>query len=297
MRNKKSLLLLAASATLAFGFVACKPSISSKGADSSLDSVAMARGYVQGDYFSQQISFAKQMGQNINTEKLLQGFRDGIAASNDSAAIWYYQGLMMGHQAGAGNIEDKVNNKLFFEYFEAAYKGDSTKTKWTKEDMNAYLEAAEKKINDARMAKQMEEQREKYSSNIKEGEDYMAEYKKGEGVVTLPSGVAYKVITPGDGKNFPQATDKVNVKYDGHFINGESFDKSDEPISFNANQVIPGWTEVLQKMSVGEKIEVVIPYDQAYGEAGSGKIEPFKTLVFTIELVSIEKPKANEATK
>ena len=130
----------------------------------------------------------------------------------------------------------------------------------------------------------------------KKGEDFLSENAKKQGVVTLPNGLQYKVITEGKGEK-PKATDRVTVKYEGKSIDGKVFDSSykrnPQTTTFGLNQVIKGWTEALQLMPVGSKWEIYIPYDLAYGERGSGRnIKPYEALIFTVELVDIEKPKA-----
>lgn len=131
-----------------------------------------------------------------------------------------------------------------------------------------------------------------YGANREEGQKFLEENKTKEGVVTLPSGLQYKVITMGTGDK-PAATDKVNVDYEGRLIDGTVFDSSykrGKATSFKLNQVIAGWTEVMQLMPVGSKWEVYIPYDLAYGDRQTGKeIKPYSTLIFTIELHAIEK--------
>lgn len=130
------------------------------------------------------------------------------------------------------------------------------------------------------------------SKNKKAGEDFLDANAKKEGVVALPSGLQYKVITMGTGEK-PKATDKVKAHYRGTLITGEEFDSSrkhgDEPIEFALSGVIGGWTEVLQLMPVGSKWEVYIPQYLAYGERGSAGIPPYSALVFTIELEEIVK--------
>ncbi len=143
------------------------------------------------------------------------------------------------------------------------------------------------------MAKRAERMKELAEKNKKEGDAFLAENKKKEGVVTLPSGLQYKVLKEGTGK-IPQKTDKVKVNYKGSLIDGTEFDSSykrGEPAVFEADKVIPGWTEVLQLMKEGSKWEVFIPANLAYGERGAGGvIGPNQTLIFEIELLSIEKP-------
>jgi len=141
------------------------------------------------------------------------------------------------------------------------------------------------------MAKQKMQMQELSDKNKKEGEAFLAENKKKEGVKTLPSGLQYKVIKEGDG-NLPKAEDTVTVHYKGTLIDGTEFDSSysrGEPATFPVNGVIPGWTEALQLMKTGSKWQLFIPSNLAYGERGAGgKIGPNSTLVFDVELLSIK---------
>lgn len=123
-----------------------------------------------------------------------------------------------------------------------------------------------------------------------EGEKFLEANAKKEGVVTLESGLQYKVIIEGEGPK-PQVYDMVEVYYRGYFINGREFDGTDiirPPAVFSVDQVIKGWTEALQLMPVGSIWEIYVPSSLAYGEDGSGRtIPPNTTLIFEIELVSI----------
>ena len=124
-----------------------------------------------------------------------------------------------------------------------------------------------------------------------EGEKYLAENAKKEGVVTLPSGLQYLVIKAGNGKR-PKATDKVKCHYEGMLVDGTLFDSSvqrGEPATFPLNQVIAGWTEGLQLMTEGSKYRFFIPYTLGYGERGAGaSIPPFAALVFDVELIEVQ---------
>lgn len=124
-----------------------------------------------------------------------------------------------------------------------------------------------------------------------DGEAYLAENAKKPGVVTTDSGLQYEVLVKGEGPK-PTAKDKVKTHYHGTLIDGTVFDSSVErgqPISFPVMGVIKGWQEALQLMNVGDKLRLVIPYNLAYGERGSGaKIPPYSTLVFEVELLDIE---------
>ena len=131
---------------------------------------------------------------------------------------------------------------------------------------------------------------EAYAQNKVSGETFLAENAKKEGVVTLPSGLQYQVITEGSGKK-PSATDRVQCHYEGTLIDGTIFDSSikrGEPAVFGVNQVIKGWVEALQLMQEGAKWRLYIPYDMAYGEHGAGEmIPPYSALVFDVELIKV----------
>jgi FKBP-type peptidyl-prolyl cis-trans isomerase FklB len=144
----------------------------------------------------------------------------------------------------------------------------------------------------AEMRTKMEAQRkEEGVADQKEGDAFLAANKAKEGVVTLPSGLQYKIITEGTGPK-PTATDTVVCNYKGTLINGTVFDSSEKhghPLTFPVNGVIKGWTEALQLMPVGSKWQLFIPANLAYGERGAGgDIPPNSTLIFEVELLSIQ---------
>ena len=144
-----------------------------------------------------------------------------------------------------------------------------------REIVNKYFMELEEKMN---------------AENIEKGKAFLEENAKKEGVITLPSGLQYQVITEGNGKK-PSATDKVKCHYEGTFVNGSIFDSSykrNEPAVFGLNQVIAGWTEGVQLMSEGSKYEFYIPYNLAYGENGApGAIPPYAALKFVVELIEV----------
>ena len=129
------------------------------------------------------------------------------------------------------------------------------------------------------------------NASKKAGEEFLAANAKREGVKVTPSGLQYEVIEATLGQK-PKATDKVKVHYEGTLPDGTVFDSSykrGEPITFGLNQVIAGWTEGLQLMSVGSKYKLYIPYNLGYGAQGAGaSIPPYSALVFTVELLGIE---------
>lgn len=131
----------------------------------------------------------------------------------------------------------------------------------------------------------------KYGANRKTGEDFLKQNGRQKDVVTTASGLQYKVIQKGEGE-IPTATQRVRVNYEGRLIDGTVFDSSykrNEPATFGCNQVIKGWTEALTMMPVGSKWELYIPQELAYGDRDMSTIPPFSTLIFTVELLGIEK--------
>ena len=160
----------------------------------------------------------------------------------------------------------------------------------TEDQQKAVLTDLEKSLR----AKAEEKQKATAEKNLKAGEAFLAANAKKDGVKTTASGLQYKVIKTGTGAS-PKKTDTVKVHYHGTLIDGMVFDSSvqrGEPVTFPVNGVIPGWTEALQLMKVGDKWQLFIPAKLAYGEDGSGPIGPNSMLIFEVELLGIEKPEA-----
>lgn len=154
-------------------------------------------------------------------------------------------------------------------------------------------EEAKKLLNDMQkemVAKKQEQSKALAEKNKAEGAAFLVENSKKEGVKTLPSGLQYKVITEGKGKT-PDITDTVTVQYTGRLIDGTEFDSSHkrgQAATFALSGVIKGWTEALQLMNVGSKWEIFIPAELAYGDKGGGPIGPNATLIFDVELISVQ---------
>jgi FKBP-type peptidyl-prolyl cis-trans isomerase len=164
---------------------------------------------------------------------------------------------------------------------------NSSKTAMSDDDMQATLMAFQQEM----MTKMQEKQKVEGEKNSKEGETFLSANKNKEGVVTLPSGLQYKIIKSGDGQK-PTKDQTVKCHYRGTLIDGTEFDSSykrGEPTEFPVGGVIKGWTEALQLMPVGSKWQLFIPADLAYGPNGSGPtIGPNATLIFDVELISIK---------
>ncbi|KHD07323.1 hypothetical protein PN36_18070 [Candidatus Thiomargarita nelsonii] len=201
----------------------------------------------------------------------------------DQDKLNYTFGYTIGNNFKSQGIE--LNLDMLVKGMKAALSDSEALV--SQQEMSAVLKNFQKK----QMAKRMAARQALTETNIKAGEAFLAENKTKEGVVTLPSGLQYKVITPGTGKT-PKATDKVKTHYRGTLIDGTEFDSSykrGKPATFPVKGVIKGWTEALQLMKEGAKWQLFIPADLAYGKRGAGKkIGANATLIFEIELISIE---------
>lgn len=186
---------------------------------------------------------------------------------------------------------DSIVADLFYRGFTDALRQDSTHFKQA--DAELFFNRKQE------VDKQAKEEK-LYGPNRDAGIKFLKENAQKDGVITTASGLQYKVLVKGEGE-VPQKTDKVLVNYEGRLVDGTVFDASakhgDKPASFRADQVIKGWTEALTMMPVGSKWQLYIPQELAYGERNMGNIKPFSTLIFDVELVGIDKPKAEEPAK
>ena len=230
----------------------------------------------------------------------IQGLKDAKQKGNDPRFVAYSAGaqiqqmleqrMISGMKTALTDAPDSLNLDLFYAGFFASLSKDSTLFK--QEDATTFFENKMKYNDEAKKEKL-------YGENRRKGEQFLIENSTKDSVVTLPSGLQYKVLTMGTGER-PRASQEVTVKYEGHLVDGTVFDSSysrkDQTSKFRANQVIKGWTEALLLMPVGSKWELYIPYDLAYGDRQSGKIPPYSALIFTVELVDItgSKPAATK---
>jgi len=170
------------------------------------------------------------------------------------------------------------------------------KTRLTQEEAQTVLTEVQNEVR----KQQQEKTQQAAGANKAEGAAFLAANKSKEGVVTLPSGLQYKILTAGTGPK-PTASDSVKCNYRGTLINGTEFDSSykrGQPATFAVGQVIKAWTEALQLMPVGSKWQLFVPADLAYGEHGAGaEIGPNATLIFEVELLSIEDKTKDEKSK
>lgn len=205
----------------------------------------------------------------------------GLNNANDSLS--YFIGANMANGLKKDAMDVYFSEAAFMQgYNDMLAKGDSGLILGMREGMTLAQDIS------------MKQQEVKYADKIKAGEDFLNEKSREEGVVTLPSGLRYKVIKEGNGE-VPQLADEVTCHYHGTLLDGTVFDSSverGEPAKFPVSRVISAWTEALQKMPVGSKWELYCPYNLAYGEMGTpqgGPIGPYETLVFEVELLGINK--------
>jgi len=214
------------------------------------------------------------------------GFAAGPAMAaeleTDAQKLGYIIGMDIGGSLKQQGAEIDLDS--LFDAIRATYKGEALAL--TPEQAATIKEEFIAK----RRAEAEAERQAAAASNAAEGDNFLLENRLKEGVVVTDSGLQYKVIEMGDGAK-PTASDKVTVNYRGTLLNGEEFDSSyarNQPVSFQLDQVIPGWTEGLQLMPVGSKFMFYIPPNLAYGPAGGGPIGPNATLIFEVELLGIE---------
>lgn len=285
---KKSTFLMAL--TIAGGMASC-----AQGPQANMKNEVDTLSYMMGVSNTQGLkdyALGPRMGvDSAHYEDFIRGIEQGVKTS-DPKDLAYLMGMQIGVQVN-GQMFDAINNQVF--------EGDSVNS-LTKENFLAGFLAAVKEqaivptdsanwyVRTQVEAIKEKALAEKYADYKKQNEDFLATNKTKEGVKTTASGLQYKVIKEGKGK-VPTANSRVKVHYRGTLIDGTEFDtsyKSKDPRSFRADQVIKGWTEALTLMPVGSKWELYIPQELAYGSMDRGKIKPFSTLIFEIELVDVE---------
>ena len=204
---------------------------------------------------------------------------DTNVLSDEKSKVSYAIGMTIGHNFQQQGVD--VDTGLFMRGLTDAKSGGATLL--TIPEMQATL----KQFQQDMAAKQARLRAAQAETNKLAGEAFLATNKNNPGVVVLPDGLQYKILTVGAGAK-PAADATVTVNYRGTFLDGTEFDssaKSGHPAEFHANQVIPGWTEALTNMPVGSKWRLFIPSELAYGERGNRGIPPNSTLIFEVELI------------
>lgn len=296
----KKITLLAAAAVVAAGLASCGKSTPKADLKNDVDSLSYAIGMAQSNGLKDYL--VSNLGvDTAYIDEFIKGLNEGANAGDDKKKAAYYAGIQIGQQL-SNQLVRGINHELFGE--------DSTKTISLKNFMAGFISGTTgkggimtmDKAQDVTQRKMTEiknkAMEETYGAYKKQNEAFAAKYAKGADVKKLGKGVCYKVIKEGKGE-IPGANSSVKIMYEGKTIDGKVFDSNfgqKLPAELFVNQVIPGFTEALTHMPVGSVWEVMIPQEQAYGSRDTGgKIKPFSTLIFKIELISTEKGKAQPA--
>src|SRR5574344_116807 len=250
----------------------------------------------------------KYMSQRLNVDTLsnmddfMRGLKESMNNPTDKKLVAYSAGLQIGAQV-ANQFLEQLNQQITGEQNKSFLDADQYKKGFlagiTGEGLNITVDSATNVANAQMKYYKDQLMEQKYGANRKEGEAFLAENAKKPGVKTLPSGVQYKVIKEGTGAK-PNANSSVTVNYEGRLIDGTVFDSSykrNKPMTFKCNQVIKGWTDAIVQMPVGSTWEIYIPQELGYGSREAGQIKPFSTLIFKVELISIEAEKADTEKK
>jgi FKBP-type peptidyl-prolyl cis-trans isomerase FklB len=192
----------------------------------------------------------------------------------------------LGYQFGQGAKHEglDINVEFYSSGIRDALSG--SKPQLSQEEIQKTVLEVQKRV----VAAHQKELKEMSAKNLSAGKAFLEENKKKEGIITLPSGLQYKVLAEGSGKT-PKVADNVTVNYKGTLINGAEFDNSykrGQPATFKVNGVIKGWTEALQLMKEGSKWQLFIPPELGYGDRGAGPVPPNSTLIFEVELISVK---------
>lgn len=288
----KKITFMASVAIAAATLASCGGNAPKASLKNDVDTLSYAIGMAQTQGLNNYLAQAKGVDTTYVAE-FIKGVTDGANAGDDKKKAAYYAGVEIGQQI-QGQMLRGINMSVFGD--------DSTKSislenllagfisGVAQKDMKMTVKQADSTANamvEAIKARAMEA---KYGDNKKKGEEFLADNAKKEGVVTLPSGVQYKVVKAGNGA-MPADTNQVVVNYEGKLIDGTVFDSSYErkqPTTFGVTQVIKGWQECLKLMPKGSEWEIYIPQDLAYGSRETGNIPPFSTLIFKVELIDIK---------
>lgn len=291
----KKFMYLALALILAAGVTSCKKEkAGNAGLKDDIDSLSYAVGMQYGNDI---LRYAEMNGvDSAYANEFYRGVKKAFKDGGNEKQEAYNVGVSIGaqlysrmfkglnEQLFAGDSTQSISEKKFFEGFMAAAKGKGMA--FTQEDAQMYAQVKFGEIQRRSMEK-------KYADNKAAGEKFLAQNKTKAGVVTLPSGVQYKVLKEGKGALVPDSV-AVEVNYEGRLIDGTVFDssaKQGHPATMTARGTIPGFSEVLTRMPIGSTWEVYIPQDKAYGDRNMGTIKPFSTLIFKLELVGVKAQK------
>lgn len=300
----KKVLFTFAALTLAFAILPMSVSAKKKSKKKEIEQqVVVVKPLNSSDSLSYAIGMSQTQGllpylesnkgvDSAHVKDFVRGLEEMLKNYDDPSFRAYAAGLEIATQLKGSMIKgiskelegcpDSISASFLCHGFVGVLKGDSTLFD---------MPSAEQYVRERMEYNKTVKAEKLYGANRTAGANFLAENKTKEGVVTLPSGLQYKVLVKGTG-GIPQKTSRVKVKYEGRLIDGTVFDSTEKhggnPATFRADQVIKGWTEALTMMPVGSKWQLFIPYDLAYGDRDMGQIKPFSTLIFDVELLEIE---------
>jgi FKBP-type peptidyl-prolyl cis-trans isomerase FklB len=291
MKKLSFILVLFASVSTVVTLFSCTAQTPKANLKTSVDSLSYALGadllYNQGleQYLERSGISEKHKADFI--KGLQEGFKADTAKKGEYARLI---GIGIGQQIATQQIaqmntgifgkdaKEAIDKSLFIAGIAEGYLGKGSKIEKT--EVHGFIESTVKQLQDVKNEKQKAE-----------NQKFLDENKSKEGVITLPSGLQYKVVTEGTGEKPSSAEDTVKVNYIGKTIDGKEFDSNTDknnPATFALNRVIAGWTEGMQLMSAGSKYIFYIPYDLGYGERGAGQdIAPYSTLIFEVDLLGV----------
>ena len=291
----KKFSVVAAMAIVAAGFTACGSSTPKASLKSDVDSMSYAIGMAQTQGLKEYL--VERLGvDTAYMDEFIKGLNEGTNAGDNKKKAARYAGIQIGQQIATQMVKginmqvfgDDSTKSISLKNFMAGFVSGTTGKKglMTPDTAQVIAQTLMQRIKSREMEKT-------YGPNKAEGEKFLAENAKKEGVKTLPSGVQYKVIKEGTGA-IPADTSMVKVHYEGKTLDGNVFDSSykrGNPIDLRCNQTIKGWTDAMVHMPAGSIWEVYIPQELAYGEREQGDIKPFSMLIFKIELLEVNPKK------
>ena len=281
----KKFTFMAAMAIAAATLASCSGNAPKASLKNEVDTLSYAIGVAQSqglnDYLAQRL--------NVDTTymaEFVQGVLDGANGGDDKKKTAYFAGIQIGQQI-QGQMVPGITSNIF--------GNDSTKSISLDNMLAGFISAILKKdmkmtVTEADSLANAIAANIKYGDNKQKNEAFLAENAKKDSIVTLPSGVQYKILKAGNGAQ-PVDSNQVVVNYEGKLIDGTVFDSSyqrNEPATFGIKQVIAGWQEALKLMPVGSEWEIYIPQEQGYGSRDMGNIPPYSTLIFKVELLDIK---------
>ncbi|MBR1687917.1 MAG: FKBP-type peptidyl-prolyl cis-trans isomerase [Prevotella sp.] len=263
----------------------------------SSDSLSYAAGMTIAPNFLQYLQQVEKVDTAYYND-VLRGYNDFLAQKDDPKFRAYAAGLSAANQISGPTVDkmrrdftdtpDTIVATLVERGFADGISGDTTVFKNNTAANKFFRQRGEEN-------RQIREEK-LYGANKRAGQEFLRQNARRDSVVTLPSKLQYKVLVKGNGP-IPKKTDEVQVYYEGRLIDGTVFDshRSDggKPATFRPTQVIKGWTEALTMMPVGSKWQLYIPQELAYGKRAAGKIPPYSTLIFDVELVGIGNAQAD----